>query len=75
MTPTPWGGLEGGNKALKEQCTEYTMKPILAFLEDMFAYVCDKSQLNAEFAYDAPSSTSRSSARAPSRPSACRCGT
>ncbi|KAH8046217.1 ATPase [Aureococcus anophagefferens] len=33
------------------------MKPVLAFLSDIFAYVQDKSQLNAEFAYDAPPST------------------
>ena len=35
------------------------MKPILPFLEDMFAYVCDKSQLNAELAYDAPPASPR----------------
>ncbi|KAH8097278.1 hypothetical protein JL720_165 [Aureococcus anophagefferens] len=55
--PNDTNTLEASNKTLKEQCTEYTMKPVLAFLSDIVAYVQDKSQLNAEFAYDAPPST------------------
>ena len=55
--PNDTNTLEASNKTLKEQCTDYTMKPVLAFLSDMFNYVQDKSQLNAEFAYDAPPST------------------
>ena len=32
--PNDTNTLEASNKTLKEQCTEYTMKPVLAFLSD-----------------------------------------
>ncbi|KAH8048620.1 ATPase [Aureococcus anophagefferens] len=54
--PNDTNTLEASNKT-PGSGTEYTMKPVLAFLSDIFAYVQDKSQLNAEFAYDAPPST------------------